>query len=63
MDLGRMLADALEAEGLSPPTGSGTAAQSLQAAAESFLAKVREAEEAEADSAGQGLAPPFTMDS
>ena len=62
MDLGKMLAEAMAQEGLAPPSGSGTADQAMQAAAETFLAKVREAEEAEAASNGEGLVPPYPMD-
>lgn len=62
MKLGKMLAEALAQEGFALPSGSGTAEQSIQAAAEAFLAKVREAEKAESSDAAATLVPPYTMD-
>lgn len=62
MDLGKMLGEALDQQGLAVTNGSGIAARSLQDAAEAFLARVREAEQAETVSAGESIVPPFTMD-
>ncbi len=72
MDLGRMLAEAIAAseaddadgflETSNPKRANLDGTFDLTAAANSFLAKVREAEDADAASRGEGLIPPYTMD-
>lgn len=57
VNLGKMLADAMAQEGFAPPSGSGTADQALQAVAEAFLARVREAEKAESVEVGENNPP------